>query len=349
VGADEFSMPPMTRYAEQIKGRPLAIGFYVNWDFGSYTSLKNYIKNLDWVVPSWLYLRGEAMDLKTSLDLKALDLIQTEKPETRIFAMIQNADAGEWDGVNLARLLADPVSRRQRISDIVSFLETYRLQGIVIDFEQIASAAQTDLISFVSEVHATFKERGWLVSVAVPIDDPSYDYAAYAKASDYLILMGYDEHWSTGDPGPIASHDWFSNCLESRMRGIDPSQIIVAIGNYGYDWTSGVKGAQALTYPEAMQRAHDVNTTVGLDPSSLNPTYSYSHDGKMHQVWFLNAEAAYYQLQTAESFRPSGYALWRLGAEDPAIWSVLPHSYGALPPPVTVKRLKDVSVTTAVD
>ena len=45
------------------KGKPLAIGFYVDWDEKSYASLAQNIKNLDWVVPSWLYLRGEAMDL----------------------------------------------------------------------------------------------------------------------------------------------------------------------------------------------------------------------------------------------------------------------------------------------
>ena len=349
AGADEFRTPPMTRYAEQNKGKPLTIGFYVDWDSGSYVSLKNNIQMLDWVVPSWLYLRGETMDLKTSLNLGVLDLIQTEKPEMRILAMIQNAAAGEWDGVNLARFLADPISRRQRISDIASFIETYHLHGIVIDFEQIENAAQKDLLSFVSEVHATFKARGWIVSVAVPFDDPSYDYAAYARACDYLVLMGYDEHWSTGNPGPIASHNWFSTRFEARTRSVDPSQIILAIGNYGYDWISGVGGAQALTYPEVMQRAQDMNATVELDASSLNPSYFYRHDAKMHHVWFLNAEAAYYQLQTADSYRPAGYALWRLGAEDPSIWSILPHSYGALPLPSMVKQVKDASVTAAGD
>jgi spore germination protein YaaH len=330
AGSNESQTPPIARYEELNKGKPLAIGFYVDWDVRSYASLASHIQSLDWVVASWLYLRGERMDLKTSLNLEVLDMIQTEKPDMRMLAMIQNAASGEWDGVNLARFLADPISQRERISEIASFIETNHLHGIVIDFEQIIDAGQKDFISFVGEVHAAFKERGWLVAVAVPLDDPSYDYGAYAKACDYLILMGYDEHWSTGDPGPIASHNWFSTRIEARMRDVGPSQIIVAIGNYGYDWTSGLKGAQALTYPEAMQRARDMNATVELDPLSFNPTFFYHSDRRMHQVWFLNAEAAFYQLKAADSYRPAGYALWRLGAEDPAIWSILSHSYGAL-------------------
>ena len=98
-----------------------------------------------------------------------------------------------------------------------------------------------------------------------------------------------------------------------------------------------------------MQRAHDMNATVKLDPSRLNPSYFYRHDAKMHHVWFLNAEAVYYQLQTANSYRPAGYALWRLGAEDPSIWWMLPHRYGALPVPSMAKQVKDISVTAAGD
>ena len=340
---------PTTPQAEPTDGKPLAIGFYVDWDLHGYLSLRNYIQSLDWVVPSWMYMWGESMDLRTSVNLEVLDLIRTEKPKTRILAMIQNANAGQWDGINLSRFLADPTLRRERIKEIASFIETYSLQGIVIDLEQIQDSAQKDMITFVSEVHATFKEKGWIVSIAVPFDDPNFDYARYAKACDYLILMGYDEHWSTGDPGPIASYHWFSTRFATRMRGVAPSQTIVAIGNYGYDWTSGVKEAQVLTFPEVMQRARKMNATVELDPASLNPCYSYRSEGKAHQVWFLNSASAYYQLQAADSYRPAGYALWRLGGEDPAIWSVLPHAYHELPTLPSVKQTKDAKLKAPVD
>jgi spore germination protein YaaH len=337
AASTEVQTLPATPQAKQNNAKPLAIGFYVDWDSNGYTSLISHIQKLDWVVPSWLYLRGERMDLKTSLNPEVLDLIRTEKPDMRILAMIQNANAGEWDGINLARLLADPRSRGDRIKEIASFIETHSLQGVVIDFEQIQESAQEDMISFVSEVHTTFKEKGWIVSVAVPFDDPSYDYARYAKACDYLILMGYDEHWSGSDPGPIASYHWFSTLLATRMLGFTPSQTIIAIGNYGYDWTSGSKAAQSLTIPEVMERARKMNATVELDPVSLNPRYFYRHDGQAHQVWFLNSASAYYQVQAADSYRPAGYALWRLGGEDPAIWTVLPHAHGVLPALPSVK------------
>ena len=46
--------------------RPLAIGFYVNWDDTSYAALKRALPKLDWVLPSWLSLAGPDMHLKVT-------------------------------------------------------------------------------------------------------------------------------------------------------------------------------------------------------------------------------------------------------------------------------------------
>ncbi len=324
--------PAKTKPSKASRDKPLTIGFYANWDDSSYASLRNNLQNLDWVVPSWLYLQDTSMDLKVTLDDKALDLIRREKPGAAILAMIQNSFANTWDGPNLGRLLADPQKRRDRLDKIVSFIEENKLQGVVVDFEQIPDDAHKDTLAFLNELKAAFKPRGWLIAVAAPFDDPHWNYKAYAKTCDYLMLMGYDEHWSGDEAGPVSSQSWFSTRLAARMRDLDPARTIVAIGNYGYDWISGGGDADDLTFQEAMLTARDAKAAISLDPETLNPRFSYVEDGKTHRVWFLDAVTAYNQLRAADKFRPAGYALWRLGAEDPSIWQVLPRAYGAAPP-----------------
>src|SRR5450755_3158549 len=78
-------------------GRPLAIGFYTNWqgkDDPAWPSLKRSLKNLDWVVPVWLTLDGPDLKLRTWLDQRALDFIRANKPGTAILPMIQNVTRG---------------------------------------------------------------------------------------------------------------------------------------------------------------------------------------------------------------------------------------------------------------
>ena len=77
---------------------------------------------------------------------------------------------------------------------------------------------------------------GWLLAIAAPFDDPEWTYRSYAAATDYQILMAYDEHFEEGQPGAIASQSWFVDKLTRRMKELDPAKTIIALGNYGYDW-----------------------------------------------------------------------------------------------------------------
>jgi hypothetical protein len=83
------------------------------------------------------------------------------------------------------------------------------------------------------QLHATFTARGWLVAQAVPFDDPDWNYKAYAAATDYLILMAYDQHWSRQRRRTIAAQDWFeqnlnSGCANSILLKPSSRSVIMA-------------------------------------------------------------------------------------------------------------------------
>ena len=119
----------------------------------------------------------------------------------------------------------------------------------------------------------------------------------------------------------------------------------MAVGNYGYDWTEGEANADDITFQEVVLTARDAKATIEFDPETLNPRYSYGDGGKKHRVWFLDAVTAYNHLRAADKYRPVGYALWRLGAEDPSIWTILPRTYNAPPPAAlaTITPTNDVN------
>ena len=82
-----------------------------------------------------------------------------------------------------------------------------------------------------------------------------------------------------------------------------------------------------------MLSAHDSEADIEFDPRTSNPHFSYiEDDGKHHDVWFLDGVTAYNEIHAADDYRPAGYALWRLGSEDPSVWSVLGRNYGAPAP-----------------
>jgi hypothetical protein len=275
--AEVVDRHPISAPLRGSKDRSLSIGFYVNWDDNSYPALKRALPHLDWVIPSWLSLEGPNLELKADMDDRVLKLIQETKPNTPVLPMIQNAVEGKWDGAGLARLLADPQARAARIDEIVAFLEDNKFQGLTIDFEEVPDKSQKDLQEFLRELSSAFAARGLVMVLAVPFDDDNWPYATYARIADYLVLMGYDQHWDKSAPGSIAGEDWFENTLDKRMKELDPDRTILAIGGYGYDWIKGHR-TQELTFEEAVLSAKDSEAKIELDPKTANPHFSFIED-----------------------------------------------------------------------
>lgn len=309
------------------QGKPLSIGFYVNWDDSSYSSLKRNLQQLDWLVPEWVRL-GDANTnngdpLVCDIDPKALDLIRRESPQMPILPLVQNYKDEKWNSELLARAVDDEASRLRLVVALLRLVEENKFGGVTIDLEEVPAASQANLLRFMTELHESFHQRGFTIAQAVPFDNPDWNYKEYAAVTDYLMLMGYDEHWQTSQQGSIAGQNWFEQTLARRMSELDPAKTILCVGSYGYNWTDGVSEAEDITFQEAVLAARDSNAEIKFDPATSNPQFSYDEeDGTHHTVWFLDAVTAYNEMRAGGSYHPAGYALWRLGSEDPSLWQV---------------------------
>jgi cellulose synthase/poly-beta-1,6-N-acetylglucosamine synthase-like glycosyltransferase/peptidoglycan/xylan/chitin deacetylase (PgdA/CDA1 family) len=317
-------------------GRPLATAFFPNWEPSAFDSLRVALPHLDWVMPTWLSLQGPDLKLKDGFDRRVYQLVR-RKPSVAILPVVQNATLGKWDGTGMATLLADSVRRAKLVSDLGAYIAAHKLQGIVVDFEFLPATAHEDLGIFLKDLRSAFAPHGWTVVVAAPFADDNWPLANYARDVDYTLLMAYDEHGSAAGAGSIAGESWFENLLDKRMKVLSPEHTIVALGNYAYDWNGG--DVDNLSFEEAVIAAHDSSAQVVFDADTNNPHFSYiEDDNTRHDVWFLDAVTAYNQIHAADPYRPIGYALWRLGSEDPSVWSVMGQPYGA-PAPQTLHHI----------
>ncbi|MFN2530751.1 MAG: glycosyltransferase [Pyrinomonadaceae bacterium] len=307
--------------------RPLSIGFYINWDESSYESLKRNLDHLDWVVAEWSHLQEPGSSngpLVTDVAAPPLNWIRETRPQVRVLPMVQNLMDEKWNADLLVRNIADESARKKLINAIINFVQSYQFAGACIDFEEPPTSSQANLLAFIQELHTEFTSRGLLLVQAVPFDDPDWNYKAYAAATDYLMLMSYDQHWADSNSGPVAAQSWFEQNLIKRMRELDGSKTILALGSYGYDWNQSDKKAEEVTFQEALIHARESETAPNFDPTNANPTYEYDEDdGSHHVVWFLDGVTAFNQMRAASGYKPAGFAVWRLGSEDPSVWSLL--------------------------
>ncbi len=320
--------------------RPLAMGFYDSSDNNdtSYPALKRALWKLDWFLPCWLTVSGPNMALKVTIDHEAQKLVQTERPSMPILPLVQNIAGGDWDGANLQRMLADPARRAALEKKMVDFIRAGKYQGLVIDFEMVPASAYNDLDMFLKELSAQFAPNGWVLVQCAPFEEDTWPYARFAKSIDYTVLMAYDQHDDADIAGPIAGESWFEETLDKRMKELPPSRTIIAVGSYAYDWHAQ-ELADNLTFQGAMVAAKDSSARVDFDPNSNNPHFSYfENDHVRHDVWFLDGVTVFNQIHAADVFQPVGYALWKVGSEDPTIWSVLGRPYDA-PAPAGLRHI----------
>ena len=328
-------------------GRQFVSGFYAPWDDASLASLSAHVSELDQVVPAFASVTGPTHLFQTVTDPRFDAIVAGAARRPQVLEMIQNAHDAQWDGPGFAALLHDRAARQRLLGQIETLISARHAAGMVFDFEELPASAQPDYKSFIAEAHRRFAPRGWAIQVSVPVGDTSWNLHDYAAVADKLFLMLYDEHWNTGDPGPIASQPWFVQKLQEAVRSVGPDKAIAAIGNYGYDWSAG-HPASALSVEEAWLSAHDSDAQIRFDRASGNSTFDYEENGKAHHVWMLDAASAWNQLRAARLEGVAGVALWRLGSEDPGFWkAIAAMGQDKVPDLTALTTLKNIDVEGA--
>ncbi len=320
---------PRIRYDSALAARspadPIVAGFYVNWDDNSLVSLRQRIDSLDWVVAEWVLLgRGaDTVPFTYQVDRRVLALAAGAANHPQVFAMITNYTGEDFEAKAVAHLVDNPRIRKKAIADLVAMLDQYNLAGVTIDFEQIPARMHPKILAFLGELRAALAPSGRLLTQCLPVDDATWPIAEYARLNDRVFVMLYDENDASDEPGPIASDGWFQHSLSLALRSLPREKVIATVGQYGYHWVDSSETAELLDFQEMIQAARDRNIHPALDTVSGNPTFAWSDSGTRHIVWYLDAVTAYNQIRTALANGVAGVGIWRLGSEDPSIWSVL--------------------------
>jgi hypothetical protein len=179
----------------------------------------------------------------------------------------------------------------------------------------------------------------------------AYDYPALGKVVDYVMVMAYDYAWSNGDPGPIAPMNKLRDTASYTLARIPARQVIWGVGVYGYDWMVGPDGkslgtADSRIWAEADAIAHQPDAQSGYDVSAQAPWARYTQNGQLREVWYENKQSFDAKLGLITGSQMAGFALWRLGQEDPQIWNTISTIPTPLPMTTTPQVYQPGTTTT---
>jgi cellulose synthase/poly-beta-1,6-N-acetylglucosamine synthase-like glycosyltransferase/spore germination protein YaaH/peptidoglycan/xylan/chitin deacetylase (PgdA/CDA1 family) len=306
--------------APVLPSQPVVFGYYVNWDPASIVSLRGNLQHLTHLVPEWLVLQNAKGDLDDQSDPAVIRI--AADAHLPILAMVTNF-RDSWQASDLHHVLGSAAARENLIDNIYSNLVEHKFAGANIDFEELKTGDRERMVTFMRELRERLAPAGMTLTESVPAGDDAYDLRGLAALCDYVVPMVYDEHYQSGAPGPVASQEWFDTQLGQLAKTLPAEKTVIGIGGYGYDWMIGGRGSAEVGFGDVVSAARSNHAAILWDPDTENPVLRYTGGGEQHEVWFLDAVTALNHINAVEDGGFRGYGLWRLGAEDPGIWTVM--------------------------
>src|SRR5436190_11154671 len=316
---------PPARSRKKSLGNEVRLAFYTNGDPYSYASLQQHASQITHVCPEWMTVINGMGDLEIDADPR-LPKFAVNKG-IALMPLLTNLVGDNWQPEAIENLAHGPAERRTRfIQKVLAVLRNAKASGVVVDWEQIDPAYKKDITAFIDKfADALHDDNRELWLCVQPGQEADYiDFDELADNVDRFVAMLFDETSATDPPGPLASRSWFEGWMHVLLEDSDTRQWVIAIGSYGYDWTIGGKKAELIAFAEAMSRANDAEIkSVEVSGPSYSPYFYFQDEDKEHAVWFLDAVTFLNQLRQVRDQKAGGFALYRLGSEDPALWDML--------------------------
>ncbi|WP_410768974.1 S-layer homology domain-containing protein [Fontibacillus sp. BL9] len=304
-----------------------APGIQMGWQFGQTDEQykRSVLKsNVNVLSPRWFFLNKDGSISDHSEPTLATWAKQNGKQVWALFGNRLNQE-------NTQMLLSSPEKTAAAITTIVNLAVKNGILGINLDFENVAPSDRKKFTAFVAELARQLHANKMTLSVDVSPDlntdwTDGFDYAALGKSADYIVLMGYDEHWSGGKAGSVSSLPWVQYGLDTLLNEVPASKVILGLPLYVRDWEINSKGdtikSEDLSLGEQIQRLN----RVGAKPEWNNELAQYTatyYSAAAHRVWLEESRSLSEKYGMAKNRNIAGFAYWHIGGETAEIWPAL--------------------------
>lgn len=249
-----------------------------------------------------------------------------------VWGLIDNFSNKE--AVDTYEVLSYTSKRAYLIENLVNTALEYGLDGINVDFESISQDAGEHFIQFIRELSVACRRSGLVLSVDnyVPTGyTDHYDRGEQGVFADYVIIMGYDEHYN-GSPeaGSVASIGFVEEGIRKTVEQVPAEKVINALPFYTRIWKS--EGANLTSEAVGMEMAEQfvANHSIELrwDEAACQNYGETNESGALYQVWLEDEQSIEAKLNIMQKYNIGGVAAWRLGFEKSAIWDVIGNYLG---------------------
>lgn len=293
-------------------------------DAASLYNICSYIKSVNVISPTWYWLTDNEGNFKS---VASEDYVAASKRMgMEVWPLVSNFHSDT--DVDIYEVLSYTSKRAKLIKGLIDETLLYKAQGINIDFEEVPVKAADHYVQFIRELCVACHKAGLIVSVDnyVPCEYRAhYNIKEQGLFADYIVIMGYDEHYAGSEIGSVSSLGWMKTGIEDTIAMVDKSRVINAIPFYTRVWktSGGTVTSEAVDMFVANQflKNHSIKTTV--DEATGQNYGEATYDGIFAQVWMEDAYSITNRLNVMHAYDIAGVAAWKLGQETRDVWDII--------------------------
>jgi spore germination protein YaaH len=297
------------------------------------TSKLSAMSGVNVVSPTWFKVKNEQGEIA---NLGSMEYVNWAKSKNlKIWGLFSNDFNPELTNV----VLQNFETRQSMIRQLLQYSEMYKLDGINIDFENVNLEDSQLVTQFVRELTPYMHEAGLVVSMDITFISSSENWSMFyerdqlANIVDYLIVMAYDEHWSTSPvAGSVASFPWVESNLKTLLETVPNDRLILGLPTYTRIWKEQDTIAGNI---EVSSKAHSMGYIQNwLKENQLKPVfdektgqhyveYRDEKEKATYKVWIEDADSLARRSQFVHHYKLAGVATWSRYFSSEEAWSAI--------------------------
>ena len=293
-------------------------------------TLESYVSNaggMNVIVPTWFNVVSSD---GTYTSLASKDYVdKAHDMGLKVWAMVENVSTQESiKNLNTKTLMSSTSTRKKLIEKLMNEADTYGFDGFNLDFESLKAEAGPHYVQFIREMSVACRNKGLVLSVDNYV--PSSYTAFYNRkeqgiVADYVIVMGYDEHYAGGEAGSVSSIPYVREGIENTLKEVPKEKVINAVPFYTRVWTvnEGKTSSKAYGISDARQWVEENQVELTWD-KLLGQYYGETVSGSGQQyIWMEEEDSMKLKIDLIKEFDLAGVACWKLGFEPADIWDIV--------------------------
>lgn len=297
-------------------------------------------KGVNTISPTWFSLIDNEGNISSLAD--ATYVQHAHQLGIEVWALIDNFN----DELSTFEVLSYTSKREKLINQLIAAAIEYDLDGINIDFEELKTEEGEPFIEFIRELSIKCRNNGIVLSIDnyVPSEFSAlYNRKEQGIVADYVIVMGYDEHYATSEePGSVASISFVRSGIENTLLEVPKEKVINAVPFYTRLWIETPKSEEEIASETesteyipytlssevySMANSDKLITSNGLTPMWDETTAqyyaNYEIDGIGYEIWLEEEASIEEKMKLIDEFDLAGVACWKLGLEKQSIWDTI--------------------------